>query len=690
MFHPDVFAIRNARCRRAAFGSALTLLVIGGGVALASDAGQSAPAFGAQREQSGARSGGLQKAGKASDGEAERKLLGNLATAFGAYADHYDSARLDRELAAAFRSYGLDLDVVDRKTAAARLAGHPETPEIAAAIDMWSRRRRKALKGSSWRRLADVACAADGDPWRNSVREQADKPPSDGLPVLKARAADAQALEKQPALSLLLLARMLDEAGDREGAGVVVQAARRRFPRDFWICMMHGSLNLQGAPRPDPAEAARFFAAAAAIEPRSVGAHANLAIALHRQGKTADATRARSMRRSESSPRAPRASLLSAMHSKRPASLSIEAIAAYREALPLKPDDAQAHDFLGGVLSQQGKHDEALVALREAVRLATGAADAQVTLGYELLETGKLDEAIAMFREAIRLNPGGGQAHGYLGSALLQQGKHAEAIAAKREAARLEPDDAYHRLALGHALEMSGKLDEAVSCYREAARLGPRDGQNFLYLGRALARQDKQDEAVTALREAIRLAPDNAEAKVALGYALGQAGKPAEAVIAYREAIRLAPGDADAHCGLGYVLTETGKLDEAAAAYREAIRLKPDEPTYHNSMGFALQRHEKVDDAIAAYREAIRLKPGYVLRILISVARCCSRKSSTRPSPLSVKRSDSSPTRPGTITTSGSRFIVRRKSRMRSPPTERRFGSRPTSPTRITTSGRRF
>ena len=47
------------------------------------------------------------------------------------------TARFDRELAAAFRRYGLDLDTAGPPTAREKLAGRPSTPEIAAVIDTW-------------------------------------------------------------------------------------------------------------------------------------------------------------------------------------------------------------------------------------------------------------------------------------------------------------------------------------------------------------------------------------------------------------------------------------------------------------------------------------------------------------------------------------------------------------------------
>ena len=82
-----------------------------------------------------------QKEAGRSDGAADQKLLEALAAAMDSVADHSDYSRLDRELAAAFRTYGVDLDVMDPKQAAARLAGHPTTPEIATMIDRWCRLR---------------------------------------------------------------------------------------------------------------------------------------------------------------------------------------------------------------------------------------------------------------------------------------------------------------------------------------------------------------------------------------------------------------------------------------------------------------------------------------------------------------------------------------------------------------------
>ena len=344
-----------------------------------------------------------QKTAGRPDGDAELKLLADLETAITARADHLDYSRCDRELAAAFRGYGLDLDVVDPKTAGARLAGKPGTPEIAAAIDQWCRVRRTRLKVPTWRRLAEVARAADPDPWRNAIRDQFERTTADALPALRERAADAQALEKQPVNSLLLLAQMLDASNDRPTAAAVVRVAKRRFPRDFWVCLMQGTLNIHGAPNPDPTEAARSCTAAVALRPQSPLAHIYLAIALHQQKKFAEA--AGELREATRlTPENADAQVALGYAMEQTGKLD-EAIARFRKAVAIKPDDARNHDLLGSALSKQEKFDEAIAAFREAIRIDRNEGQYHLDLGYALQKQGKLDEAIAAYREAIRLAP---------------------------------------------------------------------------------------------------------------------------------------------------------------------------------------------------------------------------------------------------------------------------------------------
>ena len=77
-----------------------------------------------------------------------------------------------------------------------------------------------------------------------------------------------------------------------------------------------------------------------------------------------------------------------------------DAIAEYRTAIRIKPDDAQARYGLGTALNVQGKLEEAVAEFRTEIRIKPDMAGAYYSLGLALRGQGKLDEAIAEFHKA--------------------------------------------------------------------------------------------------------------------------------------------------------------------------------------------------------------------------------------------------------------------------------------------------
>ena len=187
-------------------------------------------------------------------------------------------------------------------------------------------------------------------------------------------------------------------------------------------------------------------------------------------------------------------------------------MAAYRTALELKFDHADAHYNLGIALKDQGKLDEAVAAYRTALELKPDHADAHNNLGNALKGQGKLDEAVAAFRKALELKPDHADAHNNLGNALKDLGKLDEAVAAFHKALELKPDHADAHNNLGNALKGQGKLDEAVAAYHKALKLKPDHAGAHSNLGSALKDQGKLGEAVAAFHKALKLKPDHSGA----------------------------------------------------------------------------------------------------------------------------------------------------------------------------------
>jgi serine/threonine-protein kinase len=419
----------------------------------------------------------IEAADRAARIAADHRLLAELETARGGYADHGDAKITDADYTAAFRNAGLDLDAADPGRAGAWVAARTAPAELASFLDEWAVVRRKAgADGKAAGRLVAAARAADKDPWRDALRAGLGTTGPEALAALHKLADDEPALESQPVEGLRLLALRLKSAGDREAAARVLGRAWRARPDDFWVNFdLAGSRGAQSGTAaalfPRPEEAVRHLTAALAIRPRSVVAHNSLGNALQAQGKLA------------------------------------EAVAEYREAVRLQPDSAITHSNLGAALREQGKLAEAVAAHREAIRLRPDYALGHYNLGRALREQGKLAEAAAAHREAIRLQPDSALIHSNLGVVLSAQGKLAEAVAECREAIRLRPDLAEVHANLGFALDALGRSGEAIEAWRRSVSLNPRQPSVWYWIGRGLLSAGRRDEVAEPFRRVLALYP---------------------------------------------------------------------------------------------------------------------------------------------------------------------------------------
>jgi protein O-GlcNAc transferase len=183
-----------------------------------------------------------------------------------------------------------------------------------------------------------------------------------------------------------------------------------------------------------------------------------------------------------------------------------DAIAAYREAVRLKPDYSEGYNNLGAALQAIGRMDEAISAYREAVRINAAYATAWSNLGSALQHEGKINDAITAYHQAIQLKPDYAMAHYNLGNAMRALHHANEAIDSFRTAVRLKPDFAEAHSNLGAVLHEQERLDESLAEYQEALKLRPNWGSaaaQVVHLLRQLCRWDELAPRAEALRHAI-------------------------------------------------------------------------------------------------------------------------------------------------------------------------------------------
>ena len=245
------------------------------------------------------------------------------------------------------------------------------------------------------------------------------------------------------------------------------------------------------------------------------------------------------------------------------------------------PDYALALLYYGVVYDELGMHKEAIEAFKQAIRINPDDADAHNNLGVVYHKLGMHKEAIEAYKEAIRINPDHADAHYNLGVAYFFLGMHKEAIEAFKEAIRINPDYADAHRNLGIVYGELHKHREAIEAYKEAIRINPDDATAYYNLGVNYYNLRMYREAVEAYKQAIRINPDNADAHNNLGEAYKGLGMYKEAVESFKQAIRINPDHARAHYNLGvvYIL-----LNDRSSALEEYNILKDLAPHLANEL----------------------------------------------------------------------------------------------------------
>ncbi len=121
---------------------------------------------------------------------------------------------------------------------------------------------------------------------------------------------------------------------------------------------------------------------------------------------------------------------------------------AYKKAIEIKPDYAEAYSGLANTYNAARKFDQAAAASAKALELSSSAAgaagggnaDAMFNQGVILWNAGKIADAKKQFEAAIAANPNHAESHYQLGMALVNEGNLAAATTEFETYVKLAPD----------------------------------------------------------------------------------------------------------------------------------------------------------------------------------------------------------------------------------------------------------
>ncbi len=185
-----------------------------------------------------------------------------------------------------------------------------------------------------------------------------------------------------------------------------------------------------------------------------------------------------------------------------------DAIAAYRRALEVQPDNEQALAALAEIYRAQGRADAAIEGYRTVLRLDPRSPQIWYQLATLYLDLGRTKESEQTFEQALKHNPKMGAAYNSLAALAFGRKDMAEAERLVRRGLELEEDLRSSRFNLARILEGRGDLAGAEKLYRDELSLYADHGRARFNLAQLLRQRGERDGYLAELRASLEKAPE--------------------------------------------------------------------------------------------------------------------------------------------------------------------------------------
>lgn len=238
----------------------------------------------------------------------------------------------------------------------------------------------------------------------------------------------------------------------------------------------------------------------------------------------------------------------------------------FRTTLLCQPDSVPALFELGALLHRSGKLEEAEKAIRQVLALAPDNAHAELALAAILMDAARPAEAEAAARRGLAMAKAPhlkAQLNLQLAQALRRQRKDEEALAVLDDAEALDPalpGLARHR---AETLQYLNRFDEAIAIFRQELVRTPGDPGLHLDYNAMLYQLGRKEELLSSFDAA----PKTRELQLGKAFLLARQGRNEEAYAIYNDLHLGDPGDRLAAIGVAQLLTKTGRHGEAMALF---------------------------------------------------------------------------------------------------------------------------
>ncbi|MBI2214839.1 MAG: protein kinase [Acidobacteria bacterium] len=283
-----------------------------------------------------------------------------------------------------------------------------------------------------------------------------------------------------------------------------------------------------------------------------------------------------------------------------------------QRALASGERSAEIYSTLGEVNALLGKHEAAIEAFRAALSMQPDYADAMIGLASSLDSSGKDAESEAAYRAVIALRPALWIGHNHLGVFFLVRGRYAESVKSFESALTLTPDNVRVLNNLGAAYQQMGRHEDALEIYSRSLAERP-NAVAYSNRGVCLYFMERYEESAEAFERATALTPESWILWVNLGDAYRWSStQTASAPGAYRRAVDLGEKELALHPRDGNTLamlaTSYAKLGDARRARNlatMAIGVAENDAYALYAAGVALEVTGERDRAVSILLQAL-------------------------------------------------------------------------------------
>jgi tetratricopeptide (TPR) repeat protein len=217
-----------------------------------------------------------------------------------------------------------------------------------------------------------------------------------------------------------------------------------------------------------------------------------------------------------------------------------EAIALIEKAVAGDEKSALFRFYHGNALMQAKRMQDAANAFRAALALKPDLAEAHYNLANVLRASDDWAGAIASYQKALAINPNYAEAHNNLALSYVHEKKYDEALKEAEKAVVLAPNYGEGWVTVCNVAEKTADYKLGLTAGEMAIKLMP--ANHFAWFGYAiiLNRIDRNDEAIKAYEKALELKPSREDIWDNLGQTYQSLNRLDEAAAAFRKTIEVA------------------------------------------------------------------------------------------------------------------------------------------------------